>query len=175
MKFNHQKLAGKEILNDIRDDLLDPLASKLIGEVEWLEFQGLNVSGSDLFPVVISGEGPPVLMLHGFDSSFLEFRRLLPLINQHNEIFIPDLYGFGFCPRPVNTDYGPKLVLDHLTMLLEKIPIDLPIGVIGASMGCAVAMELARRNPGRINRLLLLLTNDNTPFPKEIIYWIVIR
>ena len=32
------------------------------------------------FPVVMGGNGQPVLCLHGFDSSFLEFRRIYPLL-----------------------------------------------------------------------------------------------
>jgi pimeloyl-ACP methyl ester carboxylesterase len=50
--------------------------------------------------VAVLGEGPPLLLLHGFDSSFLEFRRLAPLLAGGATLLIPDLFGFGFTPIP---------------------------------------------------------------------------
>jgi pimeloyl-ACP methyl ester carboxylesterase len=95
-----------------------------------------------------------LLLLHGFDSSFLEFRRLAPLLASDHTLLIPDLFGFGFTPRPPNGPYGADGVLAHLEALLDRLPSN--VGLIGASMGGAVAMELARRQPQRIDRLLLL-------------------
>ena len=66
---------------------------------------GLQVE--DPFPVVVVGTGPPLLLLHGFDSSFLEFRRLAPRLVDRFQLFIPDLFGFGFSPRPFVVPYGP--------------------------------------------------------------------
>jgi pimeloyl-ACP methyl ester carboxylesterase len=40
--------------------------------------------------------GTPILLLHGFDSSLLEFFRLIPLLAAHNETWAVDLLGFGF-------------------------------------------------------------------------------
>jgi pimeloyl-ACP methyl ester carboxylesterase len=123
------------------------------------------------WPVAVLGSGPPVLLLHGFDSSILEFRRLAPLLAPHCQLFIPDLHGFGFCPRPAPPTANPQAVLRHLGSLVaaigERTPG--PLGLIGASMGGSVAVELARRCPERINRLLLLapagLTGNPMPLP----------
>jgi pimeloyl-ACP methyl ester carboxylesterase len=110
-------------------------------------------------------------MLHGFDSSFLEFRRLAPLLSSHYQLFIPDLYGFGFCPRLSPAVANPAAVLQHLDSLVKAIAArtSKPLGLIGASMGGAVAVELARRLPDPINRLLLLapagLTGKPMPLP----------
>jgi pimeloyl-ACP methyl ester carboxylesterase len=112
-----------------------------------------------------------VLLLHGFDSSFLEFRRLAPLLASGVQLFIPDLYGFGFCPRPTGGEYSPSGVLRHLEVLAREIGSrnPAPLGLIGASMGGSVAVELARRLPDQVNRLLLLapagLTGRPMPLP----------
>jgi len=46
----------------------------LANDVKWIK---LNQNWNFLkFPVVIGGKGQPILLLHGFDSSFLEFRRI---------------------------------------------------------------------------------------------------
>lgn len=158
----------RELLEEAARCLLDPLGRRLAGCVQWWSLPGLP----QLWPVAVIGQGPPLLLLHGFDSSLLEFRRLAPLLVTHHRLFIPDLHGFGFCPRPDDGDYSPSGVLAHLEALLAAIAAregDVALGLIGASMGGAVALELARRQPERIQRLLLLapagLTGRPMPLP----------
>lgn len=157
-------MSNRKLLESRKSTLLDPQAKELMDSLQWWEvFKPVH----DHYPVVQQGQGPIVLMLHGFDSSHLEFRRLAPLLSQDHTLVIPDLYGFGFCPRHPEAQVGPAGVMEHLTALLDTLPADQPIGVIGASMGGAVAMELARRHPDRIERLLLLSPAglDGQPMP----------
>ena len=106
--------------------------------------------------MAVVGQGPPLLLLHGFDSCFLEFRRLVPLLAQEHQLVIPDLFGFGFTPRPAGAAYNPQAVLTHLEAVLARIrqASQGPIGLIGASMGGSVAVELARRQGEAIGRLV---------------------
>jgi pimeloyl-ACP methyl ester carboxylesterase len=113
--------------------------------------------------------------LHGFDSSHLEYRRLAPLLAERHQLFIPDLHGFGFCPRPVGGRYSPEAVLGHLERVLEAVleRSGAPrLALIGASMGGAAAMELARRRPQQVERLLLLapagLSGQPMPVPPPL-------
>ena len=156
----------KALLNSIKSELLDPKARSLAEHLQWRELPALGVNAP--FPVAVLGQGPPLILLHGFDSSFLEYRRLAPLLSQNFQLVIPDLFGFGFSPRPRDAIYGPKAVLSHLDALLDEIP-DSPCGLIGASMGGSVAVEMARRHPERIKTLMLLapagLTGTPMPVP----------
>jgi pimeloyl-ACP methyl ester carboxylesterase len=163
-------LTGRELVSAAADSLLDPQGRALAAQVQWWELPG----HPERWPVAVLGEGPPLLLLHGFDSSFLEFRRLAPLLAAGHRLLIPDLHGFGFCPRPAERDYTPEAVLRHLDALLEAFDRQEPaggerLGLMGASMGGAVAMALARRHPGRFERLLLLapagLTGRPMPLP----------
>ena len=151
----------------IRSNLLDPQAVALSDQLQWWDIPELGIE--DPFPVAVLGQGPPLLLLHGFDSSFLEYRRLAPLLSSRFQLFIPDLFGFGFSPRPRTAQYGREAVLRHLQSVLQRIPGNRPIGVVGASMGGAVAVEIARHQADRINTLLLLapagLTGRPMPVP----------
>lgn len=167
--MNSEPTAQQALVAAAASSLLDPQGRALAAQVQWWALPELGAEGP--WPVAVLGEGPPVLLLHGFDSSFLEFRRLAPLLASGVQLFIPDLYGFGFCPRPSGGDYSPSGVLRHLEVLAREIGSrnPAPLGLIGASMGGSVAVELARRLPEQVNRLLLLapagLTGRPMPLP----------
>jgi pimeloyl-ACP methyl ester carboxylesterase len=160
----------QRLLERAAASLLDPLGRQLATAVEWWTLPGLPLQ----WPVAVLGQGPPLLLLHGFDSSLLEFRRLAPLLAGEHRLVIPDLFGFGFCPRPTAAAYGPEAVLGHLEALLQVLESRWPgpVAVVGASMGGSVAVELARRCPDRIARLLLLapagLTGRSMPLPPPL-------
>ena len=162
-------MTAQNLLARAANTLLDPNGRHLAAAVQWWDLPGLDAGP---WPVAVIGEGQPILALHGFDSSHLEFRRLAPLLAGRHQLFIPDLFGFGFCPRPADAPYGPEAVLDHLQRVLEQVLSRSgasQVGLIGASMGGSVAVELARRCPQRIERLLLLapagLTGKPMPVP----------
>ncbi len=161
--------ANKAYINEIRNKVIDKQASKLFEDLNWIKLKDVSPNKSDLFPTVLTGKGKKILLIHGFDSCFLEYRRLTPFLKKNNKLIIPDLYGFGFCPRSNSSKYGFKYLMKHLNSVLNYFSKNQPIGIIGASMGGALALELARRNPKKVNKLLLLspagLTGRNQKVP----------
>ena len=53
------------------------------------------------------GEKPAIVMVHGFDSSCLEFRRLFPILEEDFEVYAVDVLGWGFTDSK-GQDCGPK-------------------------------------------------------------------
>lgn len=85
--------------------------------------------------------GTPILLIHGFDSSVLEFRRLLPLLSGDNETWAVDLLGFGFTDRLSGiASYSPTAIKTHLYYFWKSL-INQPVILVGASMGGATAID----------------------------------
>ena len=166
--------ATKAYINEIQDQIIDKQAIELFEDLEWIRLNNISPNKSDLFPTVLTGKGKSILLIHGFDSCFLEYRRLTPFLKKNNKLLIPDLYGFGFCPRSNGSKYGFKYLMKHLNSVLDYFSKNQPIGVIGASMGGALALELARQNPKKINKILLLspagLSGKNQKIPWPLNY-----
>ena len=75
-----------EFFESARSSLLDPLGLYLANDVKWIK---LNENWNSMkFPVVVGGEGEPLLLLHGFDSSFLEFRRIYQSLKKNFLVII---------------------------------------------------------------------------------------
>lgn len=105
---------------------------------------------------VKQGQGaPPCLLLHGFDSSLLEFRRLLPRLAAFRETWAIDLLGFGFTDRTFTADISPAAIKQHIYSFWQQ-EIDQPVILVGASMGGAAAIDFALTYPRAIDRLVLL-------------------
>ncbi len=69
--------------------------------------------------MLYAGDGPPVVLLHGFDGSCLEFRRLFPLLSSAGaNVLAVDLVGWGFSCAGVadapDLALGPEQKTDHL-------------------------------------------------------------
>lgn len=97
----------------------------------------------------------PILLLHGFDSSILEFRHLLPLLAAQNETWAVDLLGNGFTQRLKEIQYSPNTIKLHLYEFWKTL-INQPIILIGASMGGATAIDFTLAYPKVVKSLVLI-------------------
>ncbi|MBO8232182.1 2-hydroxy-6-oxohepta-2,4-dienoate hydrolase [Prochlorococcus marinus str. MU1402] len=149
--------------------LLDPLGLYLANDVKWIK---LNQDWNSLkFPVAIGGKGEPILLLHGFDSSFLEFRRIYQSLKRNFTVIVPDLLGFGFSPRCATNEYNASKIISYLIDLLKTLQITKNLKIIGASMGGSAALKLAFEMPHFIDKIILLSPaglfgeSKSIPFP----------
>jgi pimeloyl-ACP methyl ester carboxylesterase len=99
--------------------------------------------------------GTPILLLHGFDSSVLEFRRLLPLLAAENQTWTVDLLGFGFTERLAGIPFSPAAIQTHLYYFWKTL-IGEPVILVGASMGGATAIDFTLSYPQCVKKLVLI-------------------
>ena len=105
---------------------------------------------------VQSGQGnAPLLLLHGFDSSLLEYRHIYPLLAAKKETWAVDLLGFGFTDRPIRLSYNPQTIKEHLYCFWRKM-INRPVVVVASSMGGATAIDFAITYPDAVEKLVLM-------------------
>lgn len=97
--------------------------------------------------------GTPILLLHGFDSSVLEFRRLFPLLASESETWAIDLLGFGFTERIPSIT--PETIKAHLVACWQSL-IDRPVMLVGVSMGGAAAIDFSISYPEAVKKLVLI-------------------
>lgn len=103
---------------------------------------------------------PAFVLLHGFDSSMLEFRRLIPKLNRLGDVYVVDLAGWGFsdCGFADKTDIqlGPAQKRDHLQKFIEDV-VGRPVTLLGTSLGGSVAIDFAAAYQGEwVDSLVLV-------------------
>ncbi len=92
------------------------------------------------------GEGPTVLLLHGFPSSSFDFRSVVPGLGQQSWLTM-DFLGFGLSDKPRPHRYSLLEQAD----LVESVVADAntgPVVLIAHDMGTSVATELLARDIG---------------------------
>ena len=122
-----------------RHDLLTPLTPQPIATTYIQQGQG----------------GTPIMLLHGFDSSLLEFRRLFPLLAEHQETWAVDLLGFGFTDRVSGIKFSASAIATHLYYFWKTL-IQVPVILVGASMGGTAAIDFTLTYPQAVKKLVLL-------------------
>jgi pimeloyl-ACP methyl ester carboxylesterase len=123
-------------------------------QIKWASVQ-MPSGDSVATSYVCQGVGQPVLLLHGFDSSLFEFRRLVPLLAERAQVWAVDLLGFGFCDRLASPQVTPETIKQHLLGFCEQV-IGQPVMMVGASMGGGVAIDFALSYPDWVKQLVLI-------------------
>ena len=164
-KFNKLNI---EFFEREKISLQDPLGLNIASDVSWIKPN--EDWNSAQFPVVIGGKGSPIILLHGFDSSFLEFRRIYPSLTENFQVIVPDLLGFGFTPRYAVKQYSPSKIISHLVDIIKALKINKKIKILGASMGGSVAIQLANEIPDCIDKIMLLSPAGLFGEPKNITF-----
>lgn len=99
---------------------------------------------------------PQVFCLHGFDSSCLEYRRLVPLLEEKGfDPWAIDILGWGFTEMPKEVSYTPEAKRKVLYDFWRQY-VGTPIVLVGGSIGGAFAIDFAREHPDAVDKLVLV-------------------
>lgn len=116
----------------------------------------LEVNGIGL-NVLDQGEGPAVVLLHGFPDSMHLWRHQIPALTAAGlRVIAPDLRGFGESDAPEEVEaYALATVLADVVALLDALGVD-RARVVGHDWGAAVAWGMATLQAARVERLVAM-------------------
>ena len=105
----------------------------------------------------IAGNGPPLLLLHGFTGSLENWRVHGQALSEHYQVMSVDLPGHGQTDAPDDpVRYRMEWVADDLTALLRRIYLRIqPVHLLGYSMGARLALYVALNYPEHIRSVIL--------------------
>jgi len=121
------------------------------------------------------GAGSPLLLVHGGLGAATNWLPIFPALARDHRVLAPDRPGHGLA-TPM--DYASVDVLDHATRFLRDVMAALGIDrapIVANSMGGRWAIELALREPERVERLILVGapagTRRSLPVDMAMISW----
>lgn len=101
----------------------------------------------------ITGEGEPVMQIHGAGFGHLNLDPATPEISKHFKVVDYDQRGYGNSDRPVQ-DYDMEVWADDLAGLMEALDIE-QAHVHGTSMGGMVAVVFAGKYPEKTTSVVI--------------------
>jgi pimeloyl-ACP methyl ester carboxylesterase len=133
-----------------------------VQRVARIQVGDLTVAVSD------AGNGPPVVLLHGFGcGKRMWFHQILALKNRFRVIAY-DQRGHGLTDAPaVATDYSAALLARDLVGVLDALKIE-RAAIVGFSLGGGPALALAAARPERVSRLVLADVGAGADDPVKI-------
>lgn len=99
------------------------------------------------------GEGPVVVLLHGFASSIENWLAVIPALKGKYRVLAVDLKGFGWTDRPVG-DYSPAAQAALVRAVMKERGVD-RAAIVAHSWGSSVALAFALAFPEATERLAL--------------------
>jgi pimeloyl-ACP methyl ester carboxylesterase len=104
--------------------------------------------------VVIGGEGPPLLLVHGWPQNWYAWRLVMPALAQDFEVIAPDQRGIGLTDKPRDARYDPGTIANDLVALMDALDHE-RFAVVGTDTGLPIGYALAVDHPDRVERAAL--------------------
>ncbi|HJW94491.1 MAG TPA: epoxide hydrolase [Thermoanaerobaculia bacterium] len=125
---------------------------------------------------------PPLVLLHGWPGSFLEFLRVIPLITDTFDVIVPSLPGYGFSDPPFVPGTSNREIANQICGLMTLLGYD-QFAVQGGDWGAGISTWIARDHPERLTAMHLNyipgsyaphaenLTDDEQQFLRDAADW----
>jgi pimeloyl-ACP methyl ester carboxylesterase len=102
---------------------------------------------------VIGGEGPPLLLIHGWPQSWYAWRMLMPALARDFEVIAVDQRGMGLSDKPKD-GYDTATLANDVAALMDTLGHE-RFALYGTDTGMPIAYALAADHPERVDRLVV--------------------
>jgi haloacetate dehalogenase len=128
------------------------------GRIPEFDYDRLTI-GDASYLVARAGQGPAVVLLHGYPQTHYCWRRVAPALAASHTVIAPDLRGYGEtrAPRgdPDGAGYSKREMAADLVSILDALGVE-RAAVVGHDRGGRVAYRMALDAPDRVERLAVL-------------------
>jgi haloacetate dehalogenase len=122
-------------------------------EAHWIDTQAGKIFARS------KGNGPPLLLLHGFPQTHTMWHRIAPALAQTHRVVLMDLRGYGWSSAPkgdaAHQTYSKRTMGRDAVAVMEALG-HVRFAIAGHDRGARVGYRLALDEPGRVERLALL-------------------
>ena len=117
----------------------------------------------------VTGDGPPVVLLHGFPDSGRLWRHQVPALVQAGfKVIVPDMRGYGRSDKPMEVEaYRMHLLVGDVLAVLDAVGVDGSgerAHVVGHDWGASVAWATALAAAEHVERLVALSVGHPATF-----------
>ncbi len=112
-----------------------------------------NLDGVNIH-YVTQGQGPPVILLHGWPEFWYGWRKVIPVLAQHFQVIAPDMRGFGYSDKPLE-GYDTYTAAEDIYLLAKSLGY-LRVAIVAHDIGVRVAFRYALDHEGAVTRLAFL-------------------
>jgi pimeloyl-ACP methyl ester carboxylesterase len=102
---------------------------------------------------VIGGEGPPLLLVHGWPQTWYQWRLVMPALARTFTVIAVDQRGIGLSDKPA-TGYDGATLANDLVALMDALGYR-RFAMVGFDTGMPIAYALAADHPERLERLVV--------------------
>ncbi len=142
--------------------VLVPLVFAVPARAEDLGEEGFADSDGVKIHYVTAGQGPLVVLLHGFPDFWYTWRDQLPALAKHFQVVALDLRGYNKSDQPKGVEnYTMEKLVEDVAAVLKHFKRDRAT-IVGHDWGGAIAWAFAMKHPEKTERLVVL----NLPHPK---------
>lgn len=103
--------------------------------------------------IVTGGDGPPLLLVHGWPENWYQYRALMPTLARDFTVIAVDQRGMGLTEKP-DTGYDSAALANDLVALMDALGYQ-RFSVVGFDTGMVISYALAADHPERVARLVV--------------------
>jgi pimeloyl-ACP methyl ester carboxylesterase len=120
----------------------------------------VTLPNEKLYRYIAAGDPskPTLVLLHGYTDSWRSFEQVLPLLQAHFHLIALDQRGHGDTGDDFLSFELEDFVIDAISFVAQLT--DLPVNLLGHSLGSLVAQRVAAAQPELVNRLILIGASD---------------
>ncbi|MHA1486131.1 MAG: alpha/beta fold hydrolase [Promethearchaeota archaeon] len=125
---------------------------ELLNEIEEKFVETNNIK----LHTIIVGEGPPLILLHGFPDFWYGWKSVIPGLKNHYKLIIPDMRGYNLSDKPEGVEnYKIDTLVEDIKGLIGTLKLG-KVFLAGHDWGGIVAWAFAEKYPELLQKLAIL-------------------